>query len=51
MNMKMDVEQEKKKTHISTATTKKKIREKMDVEEDKLAKYISESEDSDKTVK
>ena len=35
--MKMDVE--------------KKVKEKMDIEEKKLASYISESEDSDKTVK
>ena len=48
-DIKMDVEQEKKLPLNSTG--KKKKTEKMDVEEEKLAKYISESEDSDKTVK
>ena len=50
-DMKMDVEKEKKKPHTSTAIVEKKVIEKMDVEEKKLAMYISESEDSDKTVK
>ena len=49
--MKMDVEQEGKNPHTSTANTEKKVKKKMDIEQDKLAMYISESEDSDKTVK